>query len=1368
MKRSFVAGTFLWILVVCALAFSQSSNASLSGTITDPSGGIVIGSKVTSTNTATGVVNTAFTNEAGVYSFPSLLPGVYKVNAEQPGFQAQTFTDVQLGNAAQVRLNFKLQVTGIEQAIEVSVAAERLILESSSSTGDVLVEKSVRDLPLVNNNALDLVKTMSGYVPALDPINNANVATIGGVSIANLNIQRDGVSVNDVRYPAGIHSPTQINPDMVGEFRMVLTPVDAEMGRGNGQIQVMTKSGTNAYHGSVVWDVQNAALDSNQWYYNRTKTSPSWRNLHNYTLSLGGPIIKNKTFFFVLWNGQISRIRDTANPLALTPCAKKGIFRYFDNWVNGRYGVGTSTAGATPTIAVVDVNGNPVTPATNPNGSAYTGKLEAYSVFGRLLKTPQSSDCSDFNPDTDLQAGTNWDPNRKAMDSTGFIKSFLSLMPTANNYDALGDGLNFAGSRWTRGTLGNDNMYGVGEDYQRKQINIKIDHNFSARHRINGSWSYEKGWSDNNIRVWPNGFGGYADRSPQVLTVNFTSTLSPSLLNEARFGMTRTGTNMYGVLENPRTGAEALKLVPQINGMPVAVSPGTGSALFGIASSNFWGGRWGAPFYWIPTPLHDVSPRWNFGDTFTWTKNRHSFKAGGELRLDRSYAHNMGGGFSTYVYPRVNGGDLNASQVQGINSTNMPGLVGTASSGSQLAMQNLLSFLSGSVSSLVQSYWINSPDNLSSWNDPLTEKERIRDFHQRELAFFFKDDWKVHENLTLNLGLRWEYYGVPFLKNGMTVALKGGQMAMYGISGRSWSEAFWQPGARSDLTQLVFVGPDSPNPDQSIYPQDRNNFGPAVGFAWQLPWFGKGKTTLRGGYQITYEGGLNANTIEGIVGNPPGSFYTRTYTPTTYTDLSNISQYIPVPQAVQPMQPFPLTERTQSISVFDPNVTTPYIQNITMSLTRNIGSNLTVDVRYIGTITHKSYTSMDINVPNFRNNGLLEAFNAARYGDDSNPAIALLDKLFQPVRGTRSGASYLRSSTQTATALGYNFGARYYLANGDYTGLSNIISYWPISNVAGGLLRAADALYPGEFPENFIKTNPQFNNVTVWNNLGSSNYNSMQAQVTMRPIHGFSFQGSYTFSKSLGYSGSWTDPLNRSADYTLQGADRRHVFSSYGTFELPFGPNRLLLHNASGAVARAVEGWQMSWISNISSGSPLSITAACMLYANCVPDLVGRFPYEKEGVYWEPGAYRGNYFGNELTYTVDPQVSRVTTTDNLKNYATALYAVKDSSGNIILQNPLPGNRGNLGQNTLVGPATWSVDMALGKSVTLSESKSVQIRVDVTNIFNHPQTSGAFNTSGSRIYYASAPLVNINSNTYFGDLPYKVGMRTFQARLRFNF
>jgi len=1361
MNKSFVAAVMLCCLFSLTLVFGQTSNASLSGTVSDASGAIIPGVSVTAKNTATGVVNSTISNSAGIYSFPSLLPGTYTLSAEQPGFQPFTYKDVLLGNAAQVRLNFQLQVGGVATAIEVSVAADTILLESSSSSGDVLPEQAVLQLPQVNSNALDLVKVMSGYIPVDgNAVFNANGATVGGVSVANLNIQRDGVDISDVRFPAGIHSPTQINPDLVGELRIISSPVDAEMGRGNAQIQVMTKSGSNEYHGSAVWDIQNSGLDSNQWENNRSAVVPPWRNLHQYTISVGGPIIKNKTFFFALWNQQIARLRDSYNPLALTPCAKKGVFRYYDNWNNGRYGQVTTTAGA-PTIAVVDFDGNPVAPTVNPDGTAHNGILRYASVFGPLINIPQTNDCSDFNPATDVEPNASWDPYRTGVDTTGYIDYFLSLMPSATSYESLGDGLNTAGGRWTRGTAGADNMYGIGEDNNRKQINIKIDHNFNDRHRLSGSWSYESDWADNNFKVWPDGWGGRTERRPQVFTVTFTSTLTPSLINEGRFGVSRTGTNGYFPLENPATGEELRSHLPEINGQTLVVSPGTGGAAFTVASSNYFGGR-GALLGWTNA---DISPRWTIGDTVTWVKGTHSFKGGGEIRISGTRSSVYGTGWNWNSTPYAIGGNAVGVPVQGINSGNIPGLTGTATTGNRRLMENLLTFLSGSLGQVNETYFINSAKDLSSWNDPLVEPQKVRDMHKNEFALFLKDDWKVSSDLTLNLGLRYEYYGVPYLDSGLTAALNGGSGAIYGVSGRDFGEAFWNPGIRSDVTELVFVGPDSPNPDQRIYARDLNNFGPAVGFAWQLPWFGKGKTTIRGGYQITYQGGDNLATVEGIIANPPGSTTNAGYTPSgAYLSLENVDEVIPVTPTADPMRPIPFTDRTQTITAYDSNFRTPYIQNATLSVARNIGSNITVDVRYVGTFSRKNAGSINLNVPNFLTNGLLEAFNAARYGDDSNPATQLLDDIFAPVRGTTSGAEYLRTSTRFYLGVPI----RTMLAMGNYQGIANAIDLWANPQTVPGTTDNGWLLRTAGFPENFIVTNPQFNTINLRTNRGTSNYHSMQAQVTMRPTAGVSFQASYTLSKILGNPGTTpTDPRNIAYDYGVLSSDRRHAFTSYGTFDLPIGPNRQFFTNSSGVLARILEGWQTSWILNISSGSPLNAVAQSTLYGAGVPDLVGQFPFDKVGVDWEPGAYQGNYFGDYFTTVDDPQVDMVTDKNNLRNFCT-LTAIADPDGNIILQNPLPGTQGNFGKARFYGPATWSLDMAIGKLVHIDETKSVQVRVDATNIFNHAQPAGSRGTASTRIYFANPPDVNINSSNPFGYLGTKVGNRAFQARIRFTF
>src|SRR5215467_10213231 len=154
MKGLCVLLALLSALLLVTPVFSQGTNATVSGTIADATGALIPGVTVTATNTATGVVTTVITNETGAYNFPSLLPGTYKASAELSGFQTQTFTNVRLGNADQIRLNFTLQVGGANQSVEVTVAADTLLAVSSSSIGEVINQQRVADLPTVTNNFL--------------------------------------------------------------------------------------------------------------------------------------------------------------------------------------------------------------------------------------------------------------------------------------------------------------------------------------------------------------------------------------------------------------------------------------------------------------------------------------------------------------------------------------------------------------------------------------------------------------------------------------------------------------------------------------------------------------------------------------------------------------------------------------------------------------------------------------------------------------------------------------------------------------------------------------------------------------------------------------------------------------------------------------------------------------------------------------------------------------------------------------------------------------------------------------------------------------------------------------------------------------
>src|SRR5438477_880087 len=221
MKRLF-ASVMVGIGLFCAHMFAQTTNATLGGTVSDPTRALIPGVTVTATNTQTGIVTMGVTNETGAYQFASLQTGIYKVTAELPGFQTQTYNQVSLGVSQQVRLNFTLQVGAQAQTVEVNVAADTLIATTSSSVGAVLPEYKVRDLPLATRNVLDLVGTTAG----------TQGGSFAGGRLTQLNITRDGIPVGDGRYDVGASGSTYVSPDLVDEVRVIVAPADAETGRG--------------------------------------------------------------------------------------------------------------------------------------------------------------------------------------------------------------------------------------------------------------------------------------------------------------------------------------------------------------------------------------------------------------------------------------------------------------------------------------------------------------------------------------------------------------------------------------------------------------------------------------------------------------------------------------------------------------------------------------------------------------------------------------------------------------------------------------------------------------------------------------------------------------------------------------------------------------------------------------------------------------------------------------------------------------------------------------------------------------------------------------------------------------------------------
>lgn len=1379
----------LLCLVISDNAFAQSANSSVGGFVQDTTRAFIPGVEVTAANTQTGVVTTVVTNESGTYNIPSLLPGSYSLRAELPGFRPQVINQVQLGGSASARYNFTLEVGQLTDSVEVTAEATSLIAESSATIGQVLNEQKVRDLPLVSNNVLDLMQTMAGVRGAT----LGEGTTFAGISTGMVNTVRDGLSVQDGRYANGVGATTQVHPDMVGEFRVILTPVDAELGRGNGQVQILTRSGTNQLRGSAVWSIRNSKLDANTWSNNKqivngqwTPGQPTWINRNQATGSVGGPIIRNKTFFFALWDQQFERQRQNVRPVVLTDCARNGIFRYWEGWGNGNTLTPTATTGVA-TRASVDSFGNPVRPPTNANGTPYTGELRYFSVFGALANTPARSDCSDA-----VVQGNSWDTNRRALDPAGVSQKYLALMPRTNIYDG-GDGLNTAVHQWVRSGPNAANFglaTGTSTDTGRKQINAKIDHNFNTSHKVAGNFSYE--WIEGDYlqgvaNAWPGHYVSQVVRRPKVFTLNFTSTVTPTLVNEARFGFRETRHVVWAPWEV--TDLEKRKIPESFvmqggQGFNFVYRPADvqGSAAQTAMSTNNFSCLSNCAQQGNKTPLY------NYGNTVSWTKGKHVFKGGGDIR----FSFTRGSETGTPTIPRALGGAQASLPNQAFaNAANFPGLV----SNNQAMANSLLYFLSGSVASASQVYFIQSPDHQNKWMSYADLKRKINEPHQNEFSLFFKDDWKLRPSFTLNLGLRYEFYGVPYEGQGLTIRPKGGGgLALLGVSGRSL-DRWLRPDNGVDLglvTQMEFVGPKTPQPDQSIYPDDRNNFGPAIGFAWSLPWFGKDKTNVRGGYQVSFVGGGHAGQLSNNIFAAPGFVNTaQTAGPLngSYFNTLNLPREVPLTPSSLPMQPFPIQKQNVNITAFDPNYATPYVQNFTLSVTREILRNLTLDVRYIGTKGIKLFGFFDLNIPNvFYNPPLFDALERTRRGENAE----LFDQLFMglslnagmpAVNGTTSrGSQHIRLSTTFRDAL----------ANGDFATVANAINIYNGFgtgasgvvtgaagergtvlqranrgiNVPGGVAVAGAPSVPaGMFPSNWISANPQFNQANYYTNSGKSNYHSLQVQGTLRPTQGLSFQGTYVWSRSLEtpLTGSnlanglltvptFTNPADRDKDYALSPNHVTHDFRSNGTLELPFGPGKLLLGNSSGWLARVVEGWQTSFIINLSTGQPMSVGAANMLYAGGVPDVTGPFPSKGFGkVEWK-GDF-GNFFGSTFGNVTDPQCVGVAT--ELRQYCTLQAVTTAQSGQILLQNPQPGKRGTLGRTTLELPGQWFFDASLGKTVRITESKTVQVRFDATNILNHP--------------VPNTPVLNINTSSPFGLVQDKGNqIRQFRAQLRLSF
>ncbi len=392
--KAFVA-TFLFLLVMTGAAFAQTGT--ITGQIFDPAGAAVPGATITTTSGSTGATRTVTSSSAGIYSITALPPAVYTVVVNATGFQPLTRTNVILNVAATLPLNFNLVVAGAATTVEVQDISQAPVETDSFALSTVIDSKQINELPLILRDPYQLVLLSPGVVTAT---NNMGGFSVNGQRDRNNNFMLDGADNNDTSVPGGQGGISSANPDSTQEFRVITNNFDAEFGRNTGAIiDVVTRGGTNNYHGTAYWFGRYNALGARD-FFNQKANGPQDPYVRNdFGASLGGPLWKDRTFFFL--NGEVQRFRTTRTATTTTPTAafRTGIFTYVDPTDGSQTPVNLtnpasnpnnlSGLGLDPTIGKI-YSVTPVGQSDNGDGVSTTyffpspDSLNSYTLTGRF------------------------------------------------------------------------------------------------------------------------------------------------------------------------------------------------------------------------------------------------------------------------------------------------------------------------------------------------------------------------------------------------------------------------------------------------------------------------------------------------------------------------------------------------------------------------------------------------------------------------------------------------------------------------------------------------------------------------------------------------------------------------------------------------------------------------------------------------------------------------------------------------------------------------------------------------------------------------------------------------------------------------
>ncbi len=891
MVKHILAALALVILFSLSLS-AQTSSSQISGTVRDTSGAVIPGSSVTLTNEATGITQKQTTTDAGLYAFPAITVGAYSVKVESTGFK----TAVRSGNVIQVGtpavVDVQLEVGTSAEVINVAASAE--VLQTSSATiGNVVEQKAIVNLPLNGRNPLNLLIYEAGVVQR-----SGNTVSVNGSRTSAGNVTIDGIEANESTNPNPTSNLFRLNPDNVQEFKVTTSNPSAEEGRNSGaNVSIATRSGTNEFHGTMLEFFRNTSLNAQEFYANAQGQKKPLIQLNQYGVEVGGPIRKNKTFFFASWQGQQVNFSDPVDKAfgetvdLYTPSALNGMYRY---WVNNQ---------ASP----LTVNGQSV---IQNSAILVDPKTGGYAPGVRDCASPTDANCvRSYNV-----FGS--DPGGRGLDSA--VKGVLGKYPAPNSYTA-GDGLNTGIYVWNTPTR-----------VRGPQYMGRIDHTINAQHTL---WGRYLGAEQNSLG------GDPLNGRPQVLpgfpargevfrpakngAVGLRSVLSPRLVNDITFGYSR----FFFLF----TQGEANPLFPNAPRFT-----------FNNSDVDYTANPRTARGVNVPQIVENLS----------YISGSHMLRFGANIRM---YQHNdqRGDVGGTSLVPSISLSRTTrppgaAFGLPPLGTATVPGIAAADLNRLQGTVNDLL----GIPASLTQVFMgdlkadtfspFRAGDGVNIW----AQGQRLKQYN-----FYGQDEWKARRNITVSYGVRWEINAPPSEAGGRSYVpnkpVDGREGPVTFVQADRWYKNFnygafaprlgitWAPGNSQKMVIRAGYGMAF-DPIGSFQVSSVATSVPGQTYRCVNQFDGAGVRSTTPGCEAVSDLRLGQG-FKNELASP-------TTRPTSFLTLTNQVQGTAPP-----------------VRVFDPNLKLPTVHMWNLTVQREVKGGIAVSLGYIGRRGTRLYRAWDMN-----------------------------------------------------------------------------------------------------------------------------------------------------------------------------------------------------------------------------------------------------------------------------------------------------------------------------------------------------------------------------------------------------------------------